>query len=138
MYIKQIFHAFLFNVRNCSPEVIDIQQRQAGLNITLPRLNNFNIKQNIAWNISFMIYPKHQTKNGWMLTRHKIFQWQYNYFFKKIKRKKKIQLQQQILNYLILIVDHVSYSWYMVHVSCSWYMARFFNSEHHCWRILPA
>ena len=24
------------------------------------------------------------------------------------------------------------------HVSYSWYMARFFNSEHNCWRILPA
>ena len=24
------------------------------------------------------------------------------------------------------------------HVSYSWYMARFFNSEHHCWRILLA
>ena len=23
------------------------------------------------------------------------------------------------------------------HVSYSWYMAQFFNSEHHCWRILP-
>ena len=33
---KQIFHAFLFNIRNYSPEVI---------NITLPRVNIFDIKQ---------------------------------------------------------------------------------------------
>ena len=28
-----------------SPEVINIQQRKLELNITLPRVNNFNIKQ---------------------------------------------------------------------------------------------
>ena len=33
---KQIFHAFLFNIRNYSPEVI---------NIILPRVNNFDITQ---------------------------------------------------------------------------------------------
>ena len=44
-YNKQIFHAVLFNIRNYSPEVINIQQRKLELNITLPRVNNFNIKQ---------------------------------------------------------------------------------------------
>ena len=33
---KQIFHAVLFNIRNHSPEV---------MNIILPRVNNFDIKQ---------------------------------------------------------------------------------------------
>ena len=42
---KQIFHAFLFNVRNYSPEVINIQRHEAELNIILPRVNNFDIKQ---------------------------------------------------------------------------------------------
>ena len=42
---KQIFHAFLFNIRNYSPEVINIQRRKAELNIILPRVNNFDIKQ---------------------------------------------------------------------------------------------
>ena len=42
---KQIFHAFLFNMRNHSPEVIDIQRRGAELSIILPRANNFDIKQ---------------------------------------------------------------------------------------------
>ena len=42
---KQIFHAFLFNTRNYSPEVINIQQLEAELNIKLPRVNNFDIKQ---------------------------------------------------------------------------------------------
>ena len=44
-YNNQIFHAVLFNIRNYSPEVINIQQRKLELNITLPRVNNFNIKQ---------------------------------------------------------------------------------------------
>ena len=42
--IKQIFHAFLFNIRNYSPDVINIQRRQAELNI-LTRVNSFDIKQ---------------------------------------------------------------------------------------------
>ena len=33
---KQIFYAFFYNIRDYSPEVI---------NITLPRVNNFDIKQ---------------------------------------------------------------------------------------------
>ena len=44
-YNKQVFHAFLFNIRNYSPEVINIQRREAELNIILPRVNNFDIKQ---------------------------------------------------------------------------------------------
>ena len=40
-----MFHAFLFNIRNFSPEVINIQRREADLNVVLPRMNNFYIKQ---------------------------------------------------------------------------------------------
>ena len=42
---KQIFHAFLFNIRNYSSEVINIQRHEAELNIISPRVNNFDIKQ---------------------------------------------------------------------------------------------
>ena len=42
---NQLFHAFLFDIRNYSPEVINIQRHKAELNILLPRVNNFNIKQ---------------------------------------------------------------------------------------------
>ena len=42
---KQMFHAFLFNIGNYSPEVINIQRREAELNIIFPRLNNFDIRQ---------------------------------------------------------------------------------------------
>ena len=42
---KQIFQAFLFNIRNFSPEVINIQRREAELNIILPKVDNFDIKQ---------------------------------------------------------------------------------------------
>ena len=52
---KQIFHASLCNIRNYSPEVIDIQQHEAELNIILPRVNNFDIKQIKVWNICFII-----------------------------------------------------------------------------------
>ena len=54
-YNKQIFHVFLFNIRNYSPEVINIQRREAELNIILPRVNNFDIKQKKAWNICFIM-----------------------------------------------------------------------------------
>ena len=52
---KQILNAFLFNIRNYSPEVI---------NIILPRVNNFDIKQKKAWNICFIICHQHQTRSG--------------------------------------------------------------------------
>ena len=38
-------HTFLFNIRNYSLEVINIQRLEAELNIKLPRVNNFDIKQ---------------------------------------------------------------------------------------------
>ena len=62
--IKQIFHAFLFNIRNHSPEVSEVEynRSEVELNIILPKVNNFDIKQKSAWNIRFIIYPKHQTK----------------------------------------------------------------------------
>ena len=60
---KQIFRAFLFDIRNYSPEVSSIQRREVELNVILPRLNNFDIKQKSAWNICFIIYPQHQTKS---------------------------------------------------------------------------
>ena len=43
-YTKESFHAFLFNIRHYSPEVINILRREAELNIILPRVNNFGIK----------------------------------------------------------------------------------------------
>ena len=60
---KKIFHSFLFNIRNYSPEAINIQQHKAELNIILPRVNNFDVKQK-AWNICFIICHQHQTRSG--------------------------------------------------------------------------
>ena len=60
--LKQIFHTFLFNIINYSPEVIDIQRHEVELNIKLPRVNNFDIKQKKAWNICFIICHQHQTR----------------------------------------------------------------------------
>ena len=55
---------FLFNIRNYSPEVINIQRDEAKLNIILPRVSNFDIKHKKAWNICFIICHKHQTRSG--------------------------------------------------------------------------
>ena len=42
---NKIFFVFLFNIRNYSPEVINIQLREAELNNIFPRVNNFDIKK---------------------------------------------------------------------------------------------
>ena len=63
VYIKQIFYTFLFNIRNYSAEVINIQWREAELNIILPTVNNFDIKQKMAWNICSIICHQHQTRS---------------------------------------------------------------------------
>ena len=81
--VKQIFYVSLFNVRNYPPEVRNIQRRKAELNITLRRMNNFDIKQKVVCNIYFTICSKHPTKSRWMLTRGRIFWWQHNYLFLK-------------------------------------------------------
>ena len=44
-YIIQISQAFLFNTRNYSPEVINIQRCKVELNIILLQVNNFDIRQ---------------------------------------------------------------------------------------------
>ena len=63
-YNKQIFHAFLFNIRNYSSEIINIQRLEVELNIILPKVNNYDIKQEKAWNICFIICHQHQTTSG--------------------------------------------------------------------------
>ena len=72
----------MFNIRNYSPEVSNIQRREAELNIILPRVNNVAIKQKSAWNICFVIYSHHQTKS-WVNAKKA-----------KKKKKKKIQCKQ--------------------------------------------
>ena len=59
---KQILHTFLFNIGNYTPKVKNIQQHKAELDITLLRVNNFYIKQKMAWNIYFIIYPSTKQK----------------------------------------------------------------------------
>ena len=61
---RQIFHDVLFNIRDYSHEVINIQRREAELNIILPKINNSDIKQRKAWNICFIISHQHQTRFG--------------------------------------------------------------------------
>ena len=66
---KQMFHAFLFNIRNYSSEVRNIQQRKSELNIILPRVNN-SILTKDGMVYLFFTYTKHETKSEWMFTRH--------------------------------------------------------------------
>ena len=46
---------FLFITTNYSPEVINIQWRKAELNIILPKVNNFDIKQK-RYGIFLLLY----------------------------------------------------------------------------------
>ena len=57
---KRIFHAFLFNTRNYSPEVINIQRRETELNIILLRMNNLTL--NKKW-MKYLFYYMPQTPN---------------------------------------------------------------------------
>ena len=59
-----MFHDFLFTMRNYSPNVINIQRRYVKLNILLPSMNNFDIKQRKAWNICFITCHQNQTRSG--------------------------------------------------------------------------
>ena len=80
--IEQVFHAFLFNIRSHSLEVIT-QRRKAKLNIILPRVNDFDVQQKMTWNIHILLYT-HSTKQNqctWMLSNHSKIQWQHLYFF---------------------------------------------------------
>lgn len=52
----------LFNIRNYLHDVSNIQRREVELNIILPRVNNFVIKQKIAQNICFTIYSPTSNK----------------------------------------------------------------------------
>ena len=53
---------FLFNIRNYSLEVINIQRRDAELNIILPRVNNFDIKQQKGMEYLFYYVPSTPNK----------------------------------------------------------------------------
>ena len=55
---------FCLNIRNYSPEVINIRRREAELDIILQRVINLDIKQKKAWNICFIICHQHQTRSG--------------------------------------------------------------------------
>ena len=60
----------MFNIRKYSPAVIDIEQREAELNIILPRANNFYIKQKDPWNICFIKWHQNQTRS-WRVKANK-------------------------------------------------------------------
>ena len=54
---KQILHALLFNIRNYSPRVFNIQRRETRLNIILPRINNFDINKKKDMQYLFYYLP---------------------------------------------------------------------------------
>ena len=60
---KQILHVFLFDIRNYSPKEINTERHEADLNIILPSLNDFDIKQKNTWIIRFIIWHQHQPRS---------------------------------------------------------------------------
>ena len=75
---------------------INIQRREAEVNIILPRVNNFDIKQKKAWNICFIICHQHQTRSGKIKTKNtQVF------FLKAELRHIKLQL---LVNHFILFL----------------------------------
>ena len=85
---------FLFNIRDSSLEVrnFDVKQKK---------------KKKMSWNICFVIYLKHQSKSGWMLTKRRIFQrriFQWQHLFSTTFFSKKYSNETIILNFLVLIV----------------------------------
>ena len=71
-------------------EVRNTQQRKAELNIILPRLINFDIKQKTAWNICFTIYPKSSIVDEVIRTIYIYFFFTINFY--KHKKHKKIHI----------------------------------------------
>ena len=61
---KQIFHAFLFKIRNFPPRAINIQRRKVELSIVLQRVKSFDIKQKKALNICLIICHQHKQDLG--------------------------------------------------------------------------
>ena len=103
---KQIFHAFLINIRYYSTELINIQQREAELNIILPRVNNFDIKQRKAWNICFIIRHQPQTRSGKTRAKQsKSITTQV--FFLKTKLK-HVELQVLVNHFILLLLIYFS------------------------------
>ena len=89
LYNKQIVHAFLFNIRYYSPEVIDIQlceeelnnillmvnnfdikQKRYGVLILLPMVNNFDIKQK-RYGIFTLLYATNTKTRSWRIMAKK-------------------------------------------------------------------
>ena len=65
--LSQILHAFLFNIRNYSPEVNNIQQRAVELNVSLSRIKYFDIEQK-RYGIFVLLYIPRKyipTENNW-------------------------------------------------------------------------
>ena len=56
------YFVFLFNIRNYSPKVINVQRREAELNIILPMVNNFDFKQKMH-GIFVLLYATNTKQN---------------------------------------------------------------------------
>ena len=74
---KQMFHAFLFNIRNYSSEVRNIQRRKSELNIILPRVNNSILTKDsmIMWHNyvpCLFVFYIHQARNKKWVNVHKV------------------------------------------------------------------
>ena len=83
--VEQIFRTFLFNIRNYSPEVTNVQQREAELKIIFSRVNNFDIKQEM-YGIFVLLYAINtkQDLGRLKLTKHRKVRSKYNVFLQTL------------------------------------------------------
>ena len=79
---KQVFYAFLFNIRIYSHEgSSNIQRREVKLIVILPRVNNVKIGQKMTWNLCFIIFSQHNKVKVGKYQKDNKFYWQQNHIW---------------------------------------------------------
>ena len=76
-----MFHAFLFDIRNDSHEIINIERREAELNIISLKVNNFVLNKK-RHGISVLLYATNTKKDlgRKRLTKHSKFWLKHKFF----------------------------------------------------------
>ena len=102
---KQIFHVFLFNIRNYSSEFINIQRREVDLNIILPKVNNFD--NNKKKDTEYLFYYMAPTPNK--ISKGKGYQNTGNFVqntsvFVKDEIQLKLQLQRLVNHFISFLL----------------------------------
>ena len=78
---RQIFHAFLFNIKNYSPDLSNINDVRRSWILSY-RVWIISILNKNSHGIFVLLYTLSTKENlGWMLTRQSKFQWRNNFLF---------------------------------------------------------